>query len=865
MVEVFPFSSPAFRASFWEELLEKRGDDLSGVLYFTPSSRKARWLHRELSQLLFSKGKRVFIPPRFTTVEGYVKEFTGIQPVGDEQRRLRLIKIILSKRKSFRKGFVNAVSDFIKTAKIYLPGRSPAEVVETFIADIEEELSQYEYALWTGGREYFISKLREILEIWQEYEEELSSQGLYDEEALIWDFVSKEEGEKPDLLVLDGFFDVPPLERAFFKKIISSSSSVRIFIRDSSDPLTSDFRNWLREEFGFEEIVHQEGRENTIFVASFSKRSDEVRAIAKKIKSLAAQEGVPLHKIAVVFPALDKYHSIVKREFDAQGIEHNLVYGSKLASSASFKTLVNFLDVVVEDYPLKRVALLFGSRFFSLYNPEISSLIEEFQRDTEVRGGRANIIRALEEWDNPEKEKLRSAFLSFFRLSTPFEENTFRGKVLDVLNREEFERIFASMKEDYAAKREYQALKRLAELIFEMEDTLPFLDLRTFRNILVSEGERRNFWVEGEEERGVQVLGLLEARGIDFDVVFFGGLVEKDFPPPVKKELFLSERIKEKHRLPSQEKNYYIAEVIFKEYTSRPKVCFLSHPLMERDEPLLESVFLQDVKQAASWQEEPFISSWVEKHIHSPKDFLLLDPAPVPWQPPSYVTATDIDVYIKCPYQFYLMKIAGLKISEEITSWGLKLHKIMELSVNALRQKRNIKETILRNAEKVFGRITDIERWRLESIAEGIEEVERNDLRDSRPVEVERELEFEIDGLKIRGRIDRVDEASDGYVIFDYKTSNPGKSYQLHLYAYGYQQQTGRKVSRAYFYLLQDAYQTELRGRVGGRSKTSMEDAMKEVVKAIEGIKKGDFKPVKSNSCYGCPFKDICLEKYGKK
>lgn len=72
------------------------------------------------------------------------------------------------------------------------------------------------------------------------------------------------------------------------------------------------------------------------------------------------------------------------------------------------------------------------------------------------------------------------------------------------------------------------------------------------------------------------------------------------------------------------------------------------------------------------------------------------------------------------------------------------------------------------------------------------------------PLEVEYAFEMEIDGLKLRGRADRVDQHEDGLILIDYKTSSTvvtggkaletGKGLQLPIYALGLRQVLKKEV-----------------------------------------------------------------------
>lgn len=84
-----------------------------------------------------------------------------------------------------------------------------------------------------------------------------------------------------------------------------------------------------------------------------------------------------------------------------------------------------------------------------------------------------------------------------------------------------------------------------------------------------------------------------------------------------------------------------------------------------------------------------------------------------------------------------------------------------------------------------------------------------------RPLEVEMPFDFELEGLRFRGRIDRVDRVAEGYSVLDYKTGkNPaqlkvtgldrGRHLQPALYALAVEQLLGKVESCAYTFVRAD-------------------------------------------------------------
>jgi DNA helicase-2/ATP-dependent DNA helicase PcrA len=126
---------------------------------------------------------------------------------------------------------------------------------------------------------------------------------------------------------------------------------------------------------------------------------------------------------------------------------------------------------------------------------------------------------------------------------------------------------------------------------------------------------------------------------------------------------------------------------------------------------------------------------------------------------------------------------------------------------------------------------------------------------------VEEWLEFQHQGVKVVGRIDRVDRVEGGVHIADYKTGNPkdqekaDKSLQLGVYALAAERHGHKVVSLSFHNLENDTVVTTTRTRA---ELLKVEDTIAEVAQKIRA---GEFEPAKSAfTCGGCAYRSICPE-----
>jgi ATP-dependent exoDNAse (exonuclease V) beta subunit len=122
---------------------------------------------------------------------------------------------------------------------------------------------------------------------------------------------------------------------------------------------------------------------------------------------------------------------------------------------------------------------------------------------------------------------------------------------------------------------------------------------------------------------------------------------------------------------------------------------------------------------------------------------------------------------------------------------------------------------------------------------------------------LEHTFQQKIAGTDIIGRIDRIDESDDGYVVVDYKTGNPksqdlaDKSLQLSIYALA--MPVSKPVKALIFQNMAD--NTAI---VTKRSPESLRKAEAKIATAAQGIAEGQFEPREGNHCNWCGYRSIC-------
>ncbi|HEY54834.1 MAG TPA: PD-(D/E)XK nuclease family protein [Dehalococcoidia bacterium] len=228
---------------------------------------------------------------------------------------------------------------------------------------------------------------------------------------------------------------------------------------------------------------------------------------------------------------------------------------------------------------------------------------------------------------------------------------------------------------------------------------------------------------------------------------------------------------------------------------------------------------------------------------------------------------SQISLYQSCPLCYKLRYIDGLEEKEKgYFSFGTTMHEAAEYFYRVKVPPPPSLEELLRFYEqnwhpegyesadeeanyKVYGREMLARFW----------EIHRPDFR--LPIAVEWMFNIDIEGVKLRGFIDRVDKLdSGGLAIIDYKTDRElftkdylAQNLQLTLYQLAVEQSWFLPVERLTLY----HFRSNTPCSCPPRGEAQLEEARRLVLAVAEGIARGDFPAVESGRC-PCDFPEHC-------
>jgi ATP-dependent helicase/DNAse subunit B len=623
------------------------GED-DAYLYFMPVNRAVRYFKKEL--LSTGKKNAILDPPVFTFLS-FIQKIYHLFPqkkkvISQSMRLLLLENILISDRErldyfrnkwSLSDGLIlkadRMVEEFFQFGFRPQDFGEPPPTAEPKFADFE----------------YFIHALYHI------YGEQL-----IDESSLITEVVNQLDAGLlneafPNLKVIyvNGFGIISPPLRQFLSL---SKDMCDVEIKLEYDPRNEElFRHTVNAYEALSQISDQivdhstEGGEiapllfnsslsdvqkkklkTKIYLQCTTNRINEVRFIATEIKKKFHEQNIPLNKIGITFPDIEKYTPLVRKVFNEFKIPFNLSTGFALAESPLIQSYLQVLKVAISQFNSMEVYKLALSPFLKEKLTEEAELIrqcgvrfgqhkirdswgERIRRIFKTMGHDPWVMNRKKNISDEKLDRMMQNIQSFQLMIEP---------LTSVLSAEEFQKIYIKVLMDlgllnwYAhnngalniteKEREYRAFNRFIKILDQMVWILKYmhgpdpLNISDYYHYLTLIIENATYNLREWSDYGVQIMPRLEILSLKPDILFVGGLVEGEFPRLFTRDIFFNDDEREKIGLNASEDLLSQDRFLFYQLlTSEAKNIILSHPEFEAEQKLLPSTFLSALQEVS--------------------------------------------------------------------------------------------------------------------------------------------------------------------------------------------------------------------------------------------------------------------------
>ncbi|HYA88427.1 MAG TPA: PD-(D/E)XK nuclease family protein [Nitrospirota bacterium] len=747
--------------------------------------------------------------------------------------------------------------------------------------------------------------------------------------------------------------DAPGTSELFLSSVLFSDKAFKTSAAEAPDPLS--FSKDIR-------------------LLSAVNAREEVSLIASSVKQ-SLKQGTPPDSILVAFPGLEAYGPLVEEIFTDYGIPYNRALGRQLSSSPVAAAVVSLLQACQEDFSGPSLVRIFSSAFLKFgETPELAPALDRLIRHCRITGGKHKLLSALN-YQMPEEQGndiISGPIKDLFDCLEPFSRNDtaplslWMERFSDLMTWSGLGARVALIKGPLSIN--LQAYKKMKDTLSSLAQAGKlFPDYRyTFNEwyfLLKKTFMHTRYQVPPEDEGGVQILGLEESMGYAWSEIYFGGLADGAFPQRLPQNIFLPELILEAMGVRTLEKARLNAAGHFYRLLLSADKITLTYPENEGDRPVVPSPFLEELtplKQSGlinrGIEKTSGIQSslMIEKSHSIPElakaiglvknDQGLTDllnssirgmagiaaaiaheplasaPDVLPKQKRSF-SVTELDLYLRCPYDYLVTQVLGLEPLEEATEdispldRGSKVHTILKNFYltwsKPVTQAGRVEARMLlkKLADDAFAEEADTFRNRREKelfltvmaerFLDGEEEFWKQGMN---PAYLEQKIDrFPLvlsngEEVELSAKIDRIDVDNNGnFIIVDYKTgkyplpkmTTDQDIFQLPVYAVmaqsalkGSGPELTKPIGLAYYDLAgkTDAgardvvlYNKEERDdHPSSKPKASskraeefdaiLKQSMVKTRKAIEGILAGEFSsnPQDENRCRYCPLGMMC-------
>jgi ATP-dependent helicase/nuclease subunit B len=616
------------------------------------------------------------------------------------------------------------------------------------------------------------------------------------DKAVLPDLVAAQLGgaalRKPKVLVLYGFDIMTPQQRALFDALQAAGTEVFVSAQERCEA-------------------------SVLCLACVDAREEIERAATWARARLAAD---PRAKIGIVVPDLTKQRKTILRAFRRvmspatmlpgagdDALPFNVSLGAALTSYPLVQAACLILELAGREIEFDRASLLLRSPFFAAGESEAAgrALLDlELRRRAEPAITLDRLLRTLDAANcaalAPELAQ-RLSKLAALRKSELFAArapSAWAKAFTDALKLMGFPDKGRSL--DSA---EYQTLKKWHEVVagFALLD-------RVSAKLGYAEAVARlrrlaaqTLFQPEAPDAPVQILGVLESAGMEFDHLWVMGLSDEAWPIHPRPNPFLPLEAQRRARVPeaSIEATLALDAAITRGWLAAAGEVVLSHARAEGERKLLPSPLLRDLPQGAlSLPAYPRYRELIHAsaNIESIADFVAPPLAESAALSGGAAVITDQSA---CPFRAFARHRLAAQAPEaphaglDAMERGILVHRVLASAWERIKTKSRLDaigadeldallaaaaEEAVRRLQRerpatLAGRFAEVEKARLARLARAWLEMERDARGDDFSVAaVEDKRRLVIGPLALRGKLDRVDELEDGRrIIIDYKSS----------------------------------------------------------------------------------------------
>jgi hypothetical protein len=798
--------------------LKEKGSKLEDLRFILPSKRAGVFLKHQLSTLL----KEPIFSPQILSIEEFVEELSGLQSLPNTE----LLFILYDTYKGLTKtSDLETFDSFSKWAQILLQDFNeidryliPQEHIFDYLNAIKElnhwsleaeqtDLIKNHLKFWKRLKEYYIAFTGQLLEskqgyqglIYREASENLEAYIANNSEAkhIFLGFNALNESESQ---IIQGLLQSElahiywDIDKTFINDTIHDAGLFNRAHKKHWNYFKTHAFNWTTSHYTEQKNIQVIGIPKLIGQAKYiGQLLEEINHTNKNLSSVA----VVLGEENLLIPVLNSIPKSITKLNVTMGLPLRYV-----PIASFFESLFSIHKNNTTSFYYKEViGILSHPSVYPLF--EVTSgntsrlLVEHIQKNNLVyvtaedlcqyAVSHTELITLLfKPWEGKSVTALSQCSDLIFKMKLNFDNNK-QNNSLDLEYLYRFYTLFnqlSKLNSNYAHLNSISTLHSIYKELLNSE-TLDF---------------------KGEPLEGLQIMGMLESRVLDFETVIISSVNEGILPSGKTNNSFIPFDVKVENNLPTYKQKDAVYTYHFYRLLQRAKNVYILYNTeidalkggeKSRFITQLEIENIHHIKHVIVSPDVPIIEKQLKQTPKTPLVIETLKKLALKGFSPSSLTN-----YMRNPIDFYYEKVLGIKQFDEVeeniaaNTLGSVIHNTLEdfykplegnlLTLNHLKiLKIKIKDTVTKHFKDLYkdGNFTKgknliifeiAQRYILNFINSEIESLKKGHQIKIIAIEADEKIEIKIEGLnfpiKLTGKVDRIDEFNGVTRVIDYKS-----------------------------------------------------------------------------------------------
>ncbi|MEQ9299109.1 MAG: PD-(D/E)XK nuclease family protein [Cyclobacteriaceae bacterium] len=689
-------------------------DELANYQVVFPNRRAGLFFQKELAL----KAKRALWSPKVLSMEEFVYQYTDLQLADPLNLIFELYNSFTKVQQSeegfdrfyfwgdmLLKDFEDVDQSLVSPKQIFQGIKSQKELDETFYF-LDEEDRQAIQSFWASflpeskpGQQQFLRTWKILLPVYEDFiakiiQKRWGYQGLI-YRRVVESIQNKEFQPKPDKVIFAGFNALTPAEEEIFKYFVGEAGAKVYW--DCDDYYLADHGqeagNYLRQ-YQKDPILGKTFDER--FASSFQTEK-KMEAIGVPLQVAQAKNaGLYLKDLINQFPDRGEKTVVVLPQeqmlfptlssMPAEIGALNVTMGYPLKDTPLYSLLESLMQVQQSARQAHDLKTLYYYKplLEVLGHPYLQQLGSGAIADLTARIKKENVIQVPEEEIREKQDPVLAVV--FGEVPTGKSMATYLDKVVKLL--------YEQLQSGFELEREYffhfhKVLTRLDEILsFQTSE----VSMDTFSKLFRQVARAVKIPFSGEPLKGLQIMGVLETRNLDFENVIILSMNEGSFPDTAQKGSFIPFNIRRAFGLPTFQQQDAIYSYLFYRLIQRAKnVRFYYNTQAEFGQSGEISRFVRQLEiESAHEVQHDTVTQPIKPR--SAKEIEILKDDQVMAQLVKYTgeggrafTPSAINTYLSCTLRFYYRYVARLFEEDEVQEqldaamFGNILHKTMEL------------------------------------------------------------------------------------------------------------------------------------------------------------------------------------------